>query len=270
MSLSRIDALLRDIEAQRRILDHNLSKPARWRGPLRRELSGRPAPSERARVASAFDSSLGLALLTDIPFDVPFLQAAHDNAVGGFEFRTTGACIRYGDDYSLWRPPPSRSVPELAARALERAADGLEPPALAAARLHLELLLIHPFSDGNGRAVRLLSSLLLIRAGYRSTLFTAVEQHFSENQRAYTKVFIDLGNCGGTDHWPWLVTALEAMAAHSRLAFLHRTGEWSLDQDDAKNRRDLEAQLARITAEENDETVAAATNSLDDLRTLQS
>ena len=57
--------------------------------------------------------------------------------------------------------------------ALARSTDGVEAVALAAARLHLELLLIPPFPDGNGRVARLASSYVLMRGGYRSTLLTA-------------------------------------------------------------------------------------------------
>jgi hypothetical protein len=252
MRFSRIDTLLRDVEVQHQVLDRNLSRPARWRGLLRRELCGRMAPAERALLAATFDQFTQPPFL-GMPLGVPFFQAVHDAAVGGFDFRATGARVRVGAKYSPLYPPPSEEVPELVALALERATDGAEHPILAAARLHLELLLIHPFSDGNGRAVRLVCSLLLARAGYRSTLFTAVEQHFAENPKAYTKAFLDLGVGGCADHWSWLITALEAMANHSRLAFLYRTGEWSPGENDAKNRRDLEAQLARITEEEDDE-----------------
>lgn len=252
MSFSRIDTLLRDIEAQREVIDKNLRSPASWRGLLRRELCGCPAPSERARVAATFNC-FTTPPLSDMLLNLPFYQALHDDAVGGSDFRASGARVRIGTEYSPLQPPPSLKVPELVAQALERATDGLEHPVLAAARLHLELLLIHPFSDGNGRAVRLVCSLVLARAGYRSTLFTAVEQHFAENPKTYTRAFIDLGNGGCADHWSWLVTALEAMAAHSRLAYLYRTGEWSPGETDAKNCRDLEAQLARITEEEDDE-----------------
>jgi hypothetical protein len=257
MLVSRIDTLLRDIETQRQVIDKNLSRPSRWRGQLRRELCGRTAPAERALVAASFDQFIRPPFI-GMPVGVPFLLAMHDAAVGGCDFRVTGARVRVGTNYSPLCPPPSVEVPELVAQALERATDGMEHPVLASARLHLELLLIHPFSDGNGRTARLISSFLLVRSGYRSTLLTAVEQHFSENPPAYTKAFIDLGNGGGTDHWSWLVTALEAMAAHSRLAFLYCTGEWSPGKNEAKTRRDLEAQLARITEEEHAESLRPA------------
>lgn len=249
--LSRIDDLLEQIEAQRKLLDRSLFRPARWRGPLRRELSGRPDPEARARVAAAFDAGVRAPRQAPI-FDAALLKTLHDEAAGGAEFRATGARIRYGRDYSPLRPPAPAAVPDLVKRALERATDGVEPPPLAAARLHLELLLIHPFSDGNGRAVRLLCAHLLARAGFRSTLFTAVEQHFAETPWKYGQAFIDLGERGGDDHWIWIATALEAMAAHSRLVFLHRAGEWKPEDRDEKEVRDFVAQRARIAAEEAD------------------
>ncbi len=43
---------------------------------------------------------------------------------------------------------------------------------MAAARAHIELVRIHPFIDGNGRTARLLTNLLLLRAGYPPALYT--------------------------------------------------------------------------------------------------
>jgi Fic family protein len=249
MLWDRIDTLLRNVEAQRRVLDQGLSAPARWSGLLRRELHDRSAPLERARVAAAFNQ-FSRPPFSTMPLTLHFLQALHDQAVGGFDFRERPVIVRSGDRDSFYRPPVTNLIAELTARALDRANDGREPAVLAAARLHLELLLIHPFSDGNGRAARLLSSLLLIRAGYRSTLFTAVEQHFSENPSGYSFAFEQLSGSGGRDQWSWLVAAIEAMAGRSRLAFLHRTGELSLSEVNLKTRCDLALQLARIDEEE--------------------
>ena len=60
---------------------------------------------------------------------------------------------------------------------------------MVAASLHLELLIIHPFRDSNGRVARLVSSFVLMRAGYKSTLLAAVEQHFGVQPRAYARAF---------------------------------------------------------------------------------
>jgi cell filamentation protein len=45
---------------------------------------------------------------------------------------------------------------------------GLEMQARALAVVHAELLLIHPFRDGNGRCARLLSTLMGLQAGLRT------------------------------------------------------------------------------------------------------
>ena len=252
MLWDRIDSLLLNMEAQRRVLDQGLSAPARWSGLLRRELRGRLALQERTRVEAAFNR-FSRSPFRSMPLGLHFLQALHDQAVGGFEFRERPVVIRSGGQDSFLRPPGVDRIAELTALALDRATDGGEPAVLAAARLHLELVLIHPFSDGNGRTARLLSSLLLIRAGYRSTLLTAVEQHSSENPSGYNAAFTQLRESGGRDHWSWLVAAVEAMAARSRLAFLYRTGELSVAESDLKTRCDLARQLARISEEEREE-----------------
>lgn len=48
-------------------------------------------------------------------------------------------------------------------------------PIEAAARIHGELVKIHPFTDGNGRTSRLLMNLVLMQAGFPATIIT-VEQ----------------------------------------------------------------------------------------------
>src|SRR5262249_22697764 len=67
------------------------------------------------------------------------------------------------------RPPPKSVVPSLVAEWLEEA-NG-EPPSDChliehLASLHAKFERIHPFPDGNGRAGRLVLSLLLVRRGY--------------------------------------------------------------------------------------------------------
>lgn len=120
---------------------------------------------------------------------------------------------------------PFRDVGRLVEMAFDRAHDGVEPPLLAAARLNLELFLIHPFGDGNGRAIRLLVSAMLLNAGYKSTLFTAVEQHSHVEPRRYSKAFTPLRASRPTQHEPWLFTALDQMAQASAHAATYRTRE---------------------------------------------
>ncbi len=69
-------------------------------------------------------------------------------------------------------PPNWIKVPDLMrafGERLQNAAD--DHPVRAAAVAHIELVRIHPFIDGNGRTARLLTNLLLMRAGYPPALY---------------------------------------------------------------------------------------------------
>lgn len=250
----RLGELLARIDRQRDAIDRTLSRPARWRGPIRRELTRGPAPKERAAVAAAFDR-LAASAPGGPPLGTRELLRVHAEVGGGDGFRVGG--VRVGPSSWPPLPPPSaHEVPALVTRALERAFDGLEPPALAAARLHLELLLIHPFPDANGRTARLAASYVLMRAGFRSTLLTAVEQHFHANPHAYGRAFYELRAAGAADQEPWLAAALSAMAGHSALATWHRRSGRSFEGLEAWRRShprdaaEMAYQVERLDEEE--------------------
>jgi Fic family protein len=217
----RIRLLLTEIEERQKIIDRHLKGPARWRGLARRELEGKEAADVRKRVAIAYDAMIEKAG-SGAPVNVDLLLQMHKEVAGGGEFRTRG--VRVGKRDQVYRPHSSK-VPSLVEQAVARAEDGVEPPVLAATRLHLELLMIHPFSDSNGRVARLASAFILMRAGYCSTLLVAVEQHFSVSPRAYSRAFKILGAGRGQDHARWLAAALEAMLSNSARAAWFRTRE---------------------------------------------
>ncbi|MGQ0668973.1 MAG: glycosyltransferase, partial [Actinomycetota bacterium] len=254
-----IDELLTTIELHRAVIDARFTRPARWRGPIRRELQGRDAPKERAAVAATFDR-----LAAEAPeggdLDLEHLLRIHAEAIeGGGELRYRGVRVGPPTWPRIGYPRPNE-LQALVERSLERAQDGVEPPALAAARLHLELLIIHPFADGNGRAARLASAYLLMRAGFRSTLFTAVEQHFHANPVGYPRAFRALVECGARDQEPWLLAALSAMAGSSALATWYRErarvprralARWR--RQHPRSAAELDYQIGRLNEEETDE-----------------
>lgn len=209
----RFDLILDTIERHRRVIDARLSRPARWRGLLRRERRGRTAEDERARVAAVFDAFVARTIAGERPrIDADLLRRTHAAASGGDRFRA--GPILVGRAHHFPRPCDlERMVDEC----LARADASNEPAPLAAARLQLELLRIHPFRDGNGRTSRLLSSLMLLRAGYCSTLLTVVEQHFEQSPSAYIRAFRDL-IAGAIDEREWIAIALSAMARRSQWA----------------------------------------------------
>ena len=59
------------------------------------------------------------------------------------------------------------------------------PPLLRSALLHLNIIAIHPFNDGNGRTARILAAMELVRDGIRSPELISVEAYLRRNRDEY-------------------------------------------------------------------------------------
>lgn len=101
------------------------------------------------------------------------------------------------------------------------------PIVIKAAMAHLNLVLIHPFRDGNGRMARCLQTLVLAREGVLSPVFSSIEEYLGRNTRDYYDILAKVG--GGSwqprnDVRPWIRFVL---TAHLRSAktMLRRTNE---------------------------------------------
>jgi Fic family protein len=64
---------------------------------------------------------------------------------------------------------------------------------IVAAMSHLNLVLIHPFSDGNGRMARALQTLVLARSGVLAPQFCSIEEYLGRNRQAYYDVLARVG-----------------------------------------------------------------------------
>jgi Fic family protein len=75
-------------------------------------------------------------------------------------------------------------------------------------------LAIHPFQDGNGRLSRILTTLLLLRAGYSYVPYSSLESVIEQSKDAY---YLGLRQTQGTlrmeapDWQPWLIFFLRAL-----------------------------------------------------------
>jgi Fic family protein len=78
---------------------------------------------------------------------------------------------------------------------------------------------IHPFQDGNGRLSRVLTSLLLLQAGYAYVPYSSLESVIETNKEAY---YLALRQTQGTirsdtPNWqPWLLFFLRSLAEQVR------------------------------------------------------
>ncbi len=106
----------------------------------------------------------------------------------------------------------------------------------------LDFLCIHPFLDGNGRMARLLSLLLLYRAGYEVGRYVSLERVIEESRESYYDTLFRSSQGwheGSHDLRPWLEYFLGVVIAVYR-EFERRAGEISAPRG-AKTQMVLEA-----------------------------
>ena len=98
-------------------------------------------------------------------------------------------------------------VDDLVRRYTNAVVAGEHHPVLLTGLLVLDLLVIHPFEDGNGRVARALTSALLSEHGYTVGRYVSLEQMIAEAPDAYYQSLLDSTHGwheGSNDPWPWL------------------------------------------------------------------
>ena len=99
------------------------------------------------------------------------------------------------------------AIDDLIERYEQAVAVGEHHPVLLSGLFVLDLLVIHPFEDGNGRVARLLANALLRERGYTMGRYVSVEQTIAESADAYYQALLDSTHGrheGAADPWPWL------------------------------------------------------------------
>lgn len=92
---------------------------------------------------------------------------------------------------------------------------------------HLNLVMIHPFRDGNGRMSRCLQSLVLARDGVLSPVFMSIEEYLGRNTQSYYDVLAQVGGESWQperDTRPWIRYILTAHLRQAR-TMLRRVNE---------------------------------------------
>lgn len=233
-----LDVVTRIEDLRRTLRYQTSGTPARWSGSLRRAMLARaiqgsntiegytvdladameladgegpidPADETRMAIAGYRDAMTYVLQLTKDPH---FTYS--DGLVRSLHFMM----LRYDMSRSpgLWRPgpvfvhheptgqmvyegPDAELVPGLVAELIADIGATNEAPALVrAAMAHLNLVMIHPFRDGNGRMARILQSLVLAREGILAPEFASIEEYLGRNTQAYYDVLAETG--GGTWH----------------------------------------------------------------------
>ena len=137
----------------------------------------------------------------------------HEQLLKSLHFMMTSFDLKTGP--GLWRPgaiyvhneetdeivyegAPVDLVPNLVSELiyeLNTTSDADDVPVVVRAGMaHLNLVMIHPFRDGNGRMARCLQSLVLAREGVLSPVFMSIEEYLGRNTQAYYDVLALVGD----------------------------------------------------------------------------
>ncbi len=95
----------------------------------------------------------------------------------------------------VYEGPEVEKVPGLIEELIEylNDRDDRPHPFVKGAMAHLNLVMIHPFSDGNGRMARCLQTLVLGRDGILEPEFSSIEEYLGRNTQDYYNVLAQTG-----------------------------------------------------------------------------
>ena len=230
-------AVLAEISAMRTELAEHLRVPRQWTGRLRRtalarairgsnsiegyrvELDDADASLDGEEPLSAdqrtfaeirgYRQALGyvLTMTRDEHFRVDvsairsmhFMMLSHDLAKSPGQYRQTDIYVH--DDRTeqiVYTGPDATEVPVLMGELVSDVNDhGDEDPVVQAAMAHLNLVMIHPFRDGNGRMARALQTMVLAQKGIAEPEFSSIEEWLGSNTEDYYRVLAATGR----GHW---------------------------------------------------------------------
>jgi len=145
-----------------------------------------------------------------------FMMLGHDLAKSPGRYRR-GQIFVHDDEQNrqVYEGPQPEDVPLLMQElvtTLHSPADAC-PVFVRAAMAHLNVVMIHPFRDGNGRMARALQTLVLAREKILAPEFSSIEEWLGRNTQAYYAVLADVGAGSwrpDRDSKPWLRLSLAA------------------------------------------------------------
>lgn len=136
-----------------------------------------------------------------------YIMLKYDLAKRPGQWRPGAVWVEDSDGHTVYSAPDRGNVEELIAETLAALNDGAGEPIVRAAMAHVNLALVHPFSDGNGRMARCLQSYVLASEGILSPEFLSIEEYLGRNTKAYYEVLTQVAQGQWNPHGdtrPWL------------------------------------------------------------------
>ncbi len=145
-----------------------------------------------------------------------FMMVQHEMTKNPGQYRP--GSIRIVNDRTglvVYEAPPRELVgPAMFSLAAYMATSSKSPFEVRAAMAHLNLTMIHPFSDGNGRMARALQTLMLAKdGGLVDPIYASIEEWLGANTEAYYAVLAETGQGSWhpeRDAGPWVRFCLKA------------------------------------------------------------
>jgi Fic family protein len=96
---------------------------------------------------------------------------------------------------TVYEGPDSAEVPKLIDELVLQinSANSVKSSTVLAAMVHLNVAMIHPFKDGNGRMARALQTLVISQNGMSSPTFCSIEEWLGRNTLVYYSILADVG-----------------------------------------------------------------------------
>lgn len=156
-------------------------------------------------------------VILDLHFDACHFQREKDPGL----WRTGPIGVTAADGSLEYRGPDADAVAGLMDEVVAWLAEGdlAADVVVRAAMAHLHVVSVHPFRDGNGRAARIVQSLVLARGGLGSPEFFSVEEYLRDHTQEY---YAALRKTQGGSYRPerdaagWVAFCLEAHIAQAR------------------------------------------------------
>lgn len=125
-----------------------------------------------------------------------FMMLSHEMKAHPGIWRRGGIYVRREPDQTLvYEGPDAELVPDLMRELVDSLNDRPDMPVMIKAALaHLNLVMIHPFSDGNGRMGRAIQTLVLAREKIVDPVFSSIEEWLGAHTQAYYDVLGQVAN----------------------------------------------------------------------------
>jgi Fic family protein len=147
-----------------------------------------------------------------------YTMLAHDLGKNPGRWRPGSILVRHEPTGEVvYRGPDAEAVPKLMRELVESVSgpNGSTHAIVRAAMAHLNLVMIHPFSDGNGRMGRAIQTLVLARDGILEPSFASIEEYLGAKKN--TDDYYDVLGTVGAGAWnpdrdtkPWIRFCLTA------------------------------------------------------------